>query len=182
MQLEEEECPWCGVAGVIKPEPEPRVVIAPPTIQRIVTPNFDVVARALTAAQWVGIRDELVKASQALAEKRYSDGCNNLRTALLALWSKVAERLSGKAITLDKSGKTVDIAPLIKVLKDEGVPDDVVGVISRTWSLLSERVHIEKRGGVQPPECETIYGLQLTMAALEYLLRIMRKRTPKRSP
>lgn len=180
MELEKEGCPLCQVT-VIKPEPEPRIVVAPPTIRKIVTPNFDAVTRALTAAKWTGIRDELLKASEALAEKKYSDGCNNLRTALLALWSKVAERLSGKAINLNKSGKTVDVAPLVQALKDVGVPDDVIGLISRTWSLLSERVHIEKKGAAQPPGPEVIYGLNLTLAAIEYLLRTAGNRTPKRT-
>jgi hypothetical protein len=182
MELEENGCPWCGVT-VIEPEPEPRVVIAPPTIQRIVTPNFDAVVEALTGVQWgTGIRDELEKASQALAEKRLSDGCNNLRTALLALWSKVTVILSGKPLTVDKSGKTVDIAPLMKTLRDSGVPDDIVGLISRTWSFLSERAHIEKKGAVQPPMSEVIYGLQLTLATMEHLLRIAGKRAPAQSP
>ena len=48
--------------------------------------------------------------------------------------------------------QTVDIAPLMKTLREEGVPDDIVGLISRTWSLLSERAHIEKKGAVQPPK------------------------------
>lgn len=63
----------------------------------------------------------------------------------------------------------------MKAVKDGGVPDDVVGLVSRTWSLLSERAHIEKKGAVQPLESEVIYGLQLTLAAIEYLLRTTRK-------
>jgi hypothetical protein len=58
----------------------------------------------------------------------------------------------GKPVILVKSGKTVDIAPLVKALKDRGLPDDIVGLISRTWSLLSERAYVEKKGAVQPKQ------------------------------
>ena len=169
IQYEEDGCPWCGFLCV-RNEREPSVVVTSPPIQRIVTPNLEAIVNALTEVRWIDAKEELIKASQALGEKRFSDACNNMRMGLMLLWAKVAERLSGQLVTYNQSGKTVDLTPLVKILRDRGVPEDAVGLISRTWSFLSERTHIEKKGA-QPRLSEAYYGYQLTLAAIEFLLR-----------
>jgi hypothetical protein len=171
IQLELNSCPYCGFSGFLKSDPEPQIIVRPPEVQRVVTPNFVVILRTLKAVHWDGGKDELVKASQALGEKRYSDACNNLRMALVTIWVKVAERLSPQPVAINQTGKTIDLTPLVKVLRDKGVPEDAIGLISRTWSFLSERTHIEKKNSVQPRPSEAYYGLQLTLAAIEFLLR-----------
>lgn len=169
IQYEEDGCPWCGVI-LVRNEREPNVVVRSPPIQRVVTPNLTTIANTLTKLRWTDPKEELIKASQALGEKRFSDACNNLRMALVLLWTNVAETLSEQSMTLNRSGKTVDVTPLVKILKDRGAPEDAVGLISRTWSFLSERTHIEKKGA-QPRLSEAYYGYQLTLAAIEFLLR-----------
>lgn len=176
-QLEEESCPYCGFSGFFRDEPEPKIIVRPPAVKRVVTPNFVVIMRAISLNKWEPIRNELEKASRGLGEDRYSDVCNNLRMGLVALWRKVDEQLSGQQVLIDQSGKTTDIAPLIKILKEKEIPDDTIGLITRTWSFLSERAHIDKKGAVQPSKADTLYGFQLSLAAIEFLLRILHSKT-----
>jgi len=178
IQLEEDGCPWCGVVGMVRVEPEPRIVVAQPSVRKIVTPRFEAIMSALEASHWFGVRDELDKASHALGERRYSDACNNLRMALVTVWSKVVERLTGRSVGMDQSGKTVDIKPLVNRLRDMGVPDDTAGLVSRTWGFLSERSHIEKKDAAQPSVTETFYGYQLGLAAIDLLLRLNQQAMP----
>ena len=137
--------------------------------------NYTYIRRALSSFGWGDICRELERALTAFEDERMSDCCHNLRTAFLTCWIKVCEKLSGRSLPLEK-GKTPDIKLLIKCLKEHGFADDIIGLITRTWSYLSERVHIEKRGGEEPTEQEVRLGIQLTFAVIEYLLRSLKAR------
>ena len=171
--LEDEGCPWCGYVGVIESQ-EPPIVVQPPPITRIVTPNYRRVMRYLDNVGWTGVGKEIRKASKALSEKRNSDCCNNLRMALATLLTKVSQELSPQEIKVEP-GKTIDIGQLTQILKTKGVPDDSVGLISRVWSYLSDRAHVEKKGGSEPTSPETLYGFQMSFATFEFLLRLREK-------
>lgn len=134
-------------------------------------PNRIYVEQKLMSLGWEEARKELDKALEAFKEYRLSDCCNNLRMGLATVWIKVCEKL-GKLIPMQE-GKTMDIGALNKCLKDHGLPDDSIGMVGRTWSYVSDRAHIEKRHGRPPSEHEVQYGIQLTFATIEYLLKLI---------
>jgi len=119
---------------------------------------------------WTDVLRELDNALKAFEEGRTGDCCNNLRMGLITLMVKMYETLTKKSAPTPP-GKTTDIRPLIRTLEQHGLSKDTGSNIRMTWSYVSERAHIEKRGGLPPSECETRYGLQMTFAAVEFLLR-----------
>lgn len=128
------------------------------------------VERQLQTHDWKDVLRELDRAERAYNDGRMGDCCNNLRMALITLWIKIYETLEHKSCPI-KPGKSVDISPLINSIITHGMPEDLAKDVGRIWSFISERAHIEKRGGVPPPESETRYGLQQTFATVEYLLQ-----------
>jgi hypothetical protein len=138
-------------------------------------PNLVYVEQKLTSLGWREAYRELYRALVAFEDGRMPDCCNNLRMGLITVWIKVCENLEGKSMQV-QVGKTVDMGPLNKCLKQHGLSEDSIGMIGRTWSYVSDRAHIEKRGGQAPPESEVRYGVQLTFATVEYLLKFAEKR------
>jgi hypothetical protein len=135
-------------------------------------PNIVYIEQKLISLGWRECWRELDKALEAFEDERISDCCNNLRMGLITIWIKVCEKLEGKPIDV-QVGKTIDIKLLNKCLKEHGLPEDTVGMLDRTWSYVSERAHIEKRGGQAPSQFEVRYGIQLVFATIEYLLRLV---------
>ena len=135
-------------------------------------PNRVYVEQKLTSLRWREAWRELDRALEAFEDGRMPDCCNNLRMGLITAWIKVCEKLEGKPMPV-QVGKTVDIGPLNKCLKEHGLPDDSIGMIGRTWSYVSDRSHIEKKGGQAPSELEVRYGIQLSFATIEHLLRLV---------
>jgi hypothetical protein len=135
-------------------------------------PNIVYIEQKLSSLGWREAWRELDKALEGFEDGRMSDCCNNLRMGLIIVWIKVCEKLEGKPIPT-QVGKTVDIGPLNKCLETHGLPEDTIGMVSRTWSYVSDRAHIEKRGGQAPSELEVRYGIQLAFATIEHLLRLV---------
>jgi hypothetical protein len=135
-------------------------------------PNRVYVEQKLLSLGWREAWNELDKALEAFENERMPDCCNNLRMGLITIWIKVCESLEGKPIPIG-AGKTVDIGPLNKCLREHGLPEDSIGMIGRTWSYVSDRAHIEKRGGQAPSQLEVRYAIQLAFATIEHLLSLV---------
>ena len=112
--------------------------------------------QTLTENGWI---DALKILDKAVIDISYGDlqsACNNIRTALISIWYKVTEKLSGNQIQFDR-GKSTDIGALSNALKNNNVPEEYISLIKQTWSTISELSHAEKRGGSAPPPRETYY-------------------------
>lgn len=130
------------------------------------------IKQKLTSLGWKEAWREFDRAITAFEEDRMADCCNNLRMGLITTLVKAYEHFE-KQRAPTPPGKTTDITPLINSLKGHDVPKDATSMIRQTWSYVSERAHIEKRGGEQPSKAETLYGLQMTFAAIEFLLNFI---------
>lgn len=133
------------------------------------SPLKNFIKNKLKEFNWTEVWKQLEDADVALEANRLIDCCNNLRTGLITLWLNVCSFLDKKDISID-AGKTPDIKLLTKKLREHGIPDYVVGMISRIWSFDSELAHAEKRGGKPPMPEEVIYAHTLTFATAGYLL------------
>jgi hypothetical protein len=134
--------------------------------------NQAYIKQKLVSLGWKNAWRELDRAIRAFEENRTADCCNNLRMGLITTLVKAYEHFEKQqAPTLP--GKTTDITPLIKSLQKHKVPKDATSMIRQSWSYVSERAHIEKRGGIQPSRPETLYGLQVTFAAVEFILKFI---------
>lgn len=122
------------------------------------------------AMAWKDAWRELDRALKAFSDGRMPDCCNNLRMGLMIVLGNMYQLLEAKPPPTEP-GKTTDIGPLTKSLKEHGYADDALSLVRQTWSYLSERAHVDKKAGKAPPEHEVMYGLQITFSALEYLLR-----------
>ena len=105
---------------------------------------------------------------------RTGDCCYNTRTALIDVWLKVCNNL-GENIEIP-SGKTPDIKILRNALEKHGFKKDIISFLGTVWSLASDRTHIEREEGKNPPETETYLILQLTVSSIEYLLKELLRR------
>jgi len=141
----------------------------PTTIQ--IAPTFTFVLSKLEFIEWKDARRELDRALKAFDDGRMADCCNNLRMGLMIAIGNIFRSFEGKQPPAEP-GKTTDLGPMIRSLREHGYPDDAVSLVRQTWSYLSERAHIDKAGKT-PPEHEVMYGLQVTFSSLEYLLRTL---------
>lgn len=133
---------------------------------------LEYVSQTLSRYGWDDAWRELGRAQQAYDDGRMPDCCHNLRKGLEILWLKVYEILEKEAAP-SKPGTSQDIGPLVNSLRKRGVPDDLIGIIRGVWAYITERDHIEKRGGKAPPELEVILGIQLVFAVVDFLLRLV---------
>ncbi len=135
-------------------------------------PSATIVKGILMERKWQEVWEQLEKANvAALSKDKLNEACYNLRAALVLLLLRVCKALSHSEVSFDV-GKSTDISELIRILKEHGVPDDLTGFINRTWSFLSERGHIERKGATQPPPPEVSFGFNQTMILIMYLLNL----------
>jgi len=116
---------------------------------------------------WVEIENSL----KAFKEGKLPECCDNLRSSLLLTWIRIYELIEGKILET-KEGKTTDISPLVKCLAKREIPEDLVGMLRRTWSYVSERAHREKRRRESLSEFEVRYAIRMTIATIECLFKI----------
>jgi hypothetical protein len=135
------------------------------------SPLTNIVKSTLMQRNWNEIWGQIENAIKAISETRTADACNNLRMGLITLLIKTCEILEKRKIEIDP-GKTPDIGQFIDILKRHAVSEDITGMITRVWSFVSERTHIEKREGQQPLLDEVSYGYYLIIATFGYLLNI----------
>lgn len=133
-------------------------------------PSRVYIEQKLRALGWKEVLRELDKAFEAFEDGRTGDCCNNLRMGLVTMVVKMYEKIANQRAPTPP-GKTPNIRALLKTLEQHGLSIDTGSMITTTWSHVSERAHIEKGGGQPPSEYETRYGLQMTFAAIEFLLR-----------
>lgn len=133
---------------------------------------LEYVSGTLSRFGWDDAWRELGRAQQAYNEGRMPDCCHNLRKGLEIVWLNVYEILE-KAKAPSKPGASQDIGPLVKSLRKHGISDDLIRLIRSTWAYITERDHIEKKGGKAPPELEVILGIQLVFAVVDFLLRFV---------
>jgi len=134
-----------------------------------IIPQFGEVTRALQDLGWDQVRSELEKAVRSFEESKYSDACNNLRLSFIMFLIKLYELFTGKEAPTEK-GKTPNIKDILKPLKSEGLEPEEKGIITSTWSYLSEKAHIEKRG-TEPLPDDVILGFRLTTSIMDFLMK-----------
>lgn len=134
--------------------------------------SLSFIEQTLASHGWNEALRELTRAGQAFNDGRMPDCCHNLRKGLEIIWMKVYEKLEGSAIPMRK-GRKQDIGVLIDALRKRKVPDDLTGLVSRIWAYITQRDHIEVKGGQAPPELEVYFGLELVFSAVDYLLRLL---------
>ena len=93
--------------------------------------------------------------------------------ALITLLTKMYELLEKRPPPV-QPGKTPDPRLLLKPVRKLGLDNQVAGLILQTWSYVSEKAHIEKRGGRPPSRREVRYGLRLVFDGIEYLLSLLK--------
>jgi hypothetical protein len=135
------------------------------------SPLKNFIKRRLKELTWDEVWEHLKNADKAFEANRLLDCCNNLRTGLITLWLNVCSSLDKNKVSIPP-GKTPDVSLLTNILKQHGTPDYIAGMINRIWSLDSELIHAEKRGGQTPPTEEVIYARSLTFATVGYLLSL----------
>lgn len=138
--------------------------------------SYTYIKQKLISLGWEEAWKEFEHGLTAFEEGRMSDCCNNLRMGLIVVWKNICEKLE-KSFMPVSPGKTVDIAPLKNCLRKHGFPDDIIGIMERSWSYVSERAHIEKRKEA-PSEYEVRFGIQLVFSTVEYLLRFVNQQKP----
>ncbi|MCD6592672.1 hypothetical protein J7L00_01095 [Candidatus Bathyarchaeota archaeon] len=135
-------------------------------------PAWSFIERKLRELNWSNVLRELNLAISAFEENRMSDCCNNLRMALITLLAKIYELLEGCPPPIEP-GKTPNPRSLLKPMQKLGLDDQSSRLILGIWSYVSERAHIEKRGGQPPSRHEVKYGLQLVFSSIECLLNFL---------
>jgi len=135
-------------------------------------PAWSFIEQKLRKLNWSDVLRELNLAMSAFEENRMSDCCNNLRMALIILLTKMYELLEKQPPPI-QPGKTPNPRLLLKPIRKRGLDDQVAGLILQTWSYVSEKAHIEKRGGQPPSRHEVRYGIQLVFSGIEYLLSFL---------
>lgn len=106
----------------------------------------------------------------------HSSACDNLRKLLIISWTRICEELSKTKISIPE-GKSVDVKPLEAALQNQGIPSHITSFISRTWSLISELAHIEKKDGQQPTPNETNLAINATVNALAFIIQLFEQKS-----
>ena len=135
-------------------------------------PAWSFIERKLRELNWSNVLRELNLAISAFEENRMSDCCNNLRMALITLLAKMYELLEKHPPPI-QPGKAPNPRLLLKPMRKLCLDDQTAGLISQIWSYVSEKAHVEKRGGQPPSRREVRYGLQLVFDSIEYLLSFL---------
>jgi len=129
--------------------------------------SYKYIKQRLLDLGWIDAWKEFEYSLDAFKEERLYDCCNNLRLGLLMVWIKVYEKLENKPMPISP-GKSVNISPLIKLLRDRNFPEETIGLIERIHAYVAERSHPEKKKIHSIDEVR--FGIQLTFSAVEYLL------------
>ena len=134
-----------------------------------IIPQFGEIIQALQDLGWDQVRIELEKAVRSFEESKYSDACNNLRMSLMMFLKELYKLFTGQEAPTEK-GKTPNIRDLLKPLESEGLEPETKGVITSTWSYLSEKAHIEKSGAEPLPD-DVVLGFRLTTSIMDFLMK-----------
>jgi len=130
------------------------------------------IERVLKTRKWDDIWALIKNAETALDDGKTIDCCNALRMALISVWAKVFEIVTGEKLPIEK-GKTPDVGTLAGRLAQKGASEDSLSVIKRIWSYVSELAHVEKAEARPPDLIDTSLAFRLTIAAIPYLLRLL---------
>jgi len=128
----------------------------------------------LNSLGWYEVWKNLANALDAFENERMSECCNDLRGALTTLLVKIYEKLKHESPPI-KEGRGLNIGLLTKCMVEHGLSKEEEGMIGSLWSYLSDKVHIEKRGGKEPTEDDVRFALRITYILVERLLSFVSK-------
>jgi len=136
----------------------------------LILPNLQYIEPELRKLGWNEVLEQIDKALTEFENGQTSTCCYSLRMGLFMMLDRVHKTLTGESIP-SRPGKSPSIEPVIKLLKQHGFDEQMIGLIKSVWAYATERGHIEKKGGQKPPEDETMWILRMVLATIEFLLR-----------
>ena len=132
------------------------------------SPLRNYVKSRLEELKWHEVWEHLTNADLELENKKISESCLNLRTALVILMKKICEK---KQISISlEEGKKTPISELTNGLIKYGIPKKYATLTRRIWASNSEFAHPEKFEYESPNINDVFYLQNLTWVTTHYLL------------